>query len=432
MHLRFRSGRHSFEARGPSAALCESRGRLPENFTAVVSLSGGKGAALLVCISLLESMLHDFIEANRAEIETRAAERGGHRGVGSEHGELDHGIPLFISQFLTVLEGKPSGVSGSPAARDALTSSATLNGEEQMRGGLSVEQVVHAYGDICQVVTELATEQGVGITTADFKTFNGCLDDATAHAVTEYVAQRERSLAHADTERLGLLAHEMRNHLSAAILSFESIRSGVVGSAGRTSEVHARSLLRLRDVIDRSLAEVRLDANLHAEEIIAVTELVEEVEVTASLHAKSRGIRLTMLRADPGLRVRGDRQTLLSVVGNLVQNAVKFTKRDGQILVRARTAADRVYIDVEDECGGLPAGKMEDLFAPFSQKAPNRSGLGLGLSICRRGAAANGGEICVRDLPGRGCVFTLVLPAAREAIESPAKRDDASPRLPGA
>jgi signal transduction histidine kinase len=358
-------------------------------------------------------MLHDFIEANRAEIEARAADRAGNHGAPPDTGERDRGIPLFLSQLTSVLGGQPST---SPTARDALTSSATSNGGEQLREGRSIEQVVHAYGDVCQVVTELATEQGVRITTAEFKTFNGCLDDATAHAVTEYVARREGSLARADTERLGRLAHEMRNHLSAAIMSFESIRTGAVGASGRTSEVHARSLLRLRDLIDRSLAEVRLDANLHADEVIAVMDLFEELEVTASLQAKSRGLHLTILGAAPELRVRGDRQTLLSVVGNLIHNAVKFTKADGHIVVRASAAADRLRIDVEDECGGLPAGKLEALFTPFSQEASDRSGLGLGLSICRRGAAANGGEICVRDLPGRGCVFTLVLPAAPASI----------------
>ncbi len=50
-----------------------------------------------------------------------------------------------------------------------------------------------------------------------------------------------------------------------------------------------------------------------------------------------------------------------SVVGNLVHNAVKFTKADGQIVVRASASADQVSIDVEDECGGLPSGKLEEL-----------------------------------------------------------------------
>jgi signal transduction histidine kinase len=71
-----------------------------------------------------------------------------------------------------------------------------------------------------------------------------------------------------------------------------------------------------------------------------------------------------------------------------------------------------VLFDVEDECGGLPPGSTDNLFRPFEQQGTDRTGVGLGLSISLKAARANGGDICVRDLPGRGCVFTLDLPRA--------------------
>lgn len=364
----------------------------------------------LVCVSLANDvMLHEFLESNRDEILARSEDRGSKRGPTSATPHLRHGIPVFLEQLTMVLGGKPrSGTIQSQRA--SLDASATANGEAQLHGGLTVEELVHAYGDVCQVVTELATEQDVPISTQEFKIFNGCLDDATAHAVTEYVTQRDRSRARADTERLGTLAHEMRNHLSAAMLSFDSIRAGRVGVAGRTSEVHARSLIRIRDLIDRSLAEVRLDAGLHSVETIAITELLEEIGVTASLQAQSRGLRLVVEPGASELRVRGDRQIIAAVVANLVQNAIKFTKPKTEITIRASASSARVMIDVEDACGGLANDKLEELFAPFSQGGGDRSGLGLGLTICRRGAAANGGEVRARNIPGKGCVFTLELP----------------------
>jgi signal transduction histidine kinase len=355
-------------------------------------------------------MLHEFLSANRAEIISRSAARGALRGgVPATHAQLDNGIPLFLDQLTAVLGGRPRSDAPS-SARAALNTSATVNGEELQRGGFSVNDLVHAYGDVCQSVTELATEQGVPISTEEFKTFNGCLDDATAHAVTEYVAQRERSLARADTERLGELAHEMRNYLSAALLSFESLRSGHVGFSGRTSEVHGRSLRGLRDLVDRSLAEVRLDAGLHAAEDIVVDELVDEIEVTSSLQAEPRGVRLVVVSEQPGLRIHGDRQMLAAVLANLVQNAVKFTAKDSEVTIRTRAQGERVLVDVEDRCGGLPPEKLAGLFSPFSQHSSDKSGLGMGLSISRRGAVANGGELRIRNVPGLGCVFTLEVP----------------------
>ena len=78
--------------------------------------------------------------------------------------------------------------------------------------------------------------------------------------------------------------------------------------------------------------------------------------------------------------------------------------------MNAYAAADRIRIDVEDNCGGLPSGDAEKLFLPFMQSGEDKSGVGLGLSICRRCVEANNGVLSVRDLPGSGCVFTIDLP----------------------
>jgi signal transduction histidine kinase len=96
--------------------------------------------------------------------------------------------------------------------------------------------------------------------------------------------------------------------------------------------------------------------------------------------------------------------------GCLVQNAFKFTREGGSVTLRARATMTRVSIGVEDECGGLPSGKHEELFRPFEQQGADRGGLGLGLTICKRAAEANAGRIRVHDLPAKGCVFTLDLP----------------------
>jgi signal transduction histidine kinase len=74
--------------------------------------------------------------------------------------------------------------------------------------------------------------------------------------------------------------------------------------------------------------------------------------------------------------------------------------------------ADRVTIEIADECGGLSAGTIEELFQPFQQWDVDRSGLGLGLAFSRWGAAESGGRIVARSVPGHGCVYTVDLPRA--------------------
>jgi C4-dicarboxylate-specific signal transduction histidine kinase len=78
--------------------------------------------------------------------------------------------------------------------------------------------------------------------------------------------------------------------------------------------------------------------------------------------------------------------------------------------LNAYAASDRIRIDVEDHCGGLPSGAAEDMFLPFKQSGEDRSGLGLGLAICQRSVEANNGVLSVRDVAGSGCVFTIELP----------------------
>jgi signal transduction histidine kinase len=96
-----------------------------------------------------------------------------------------------------------------------------------------------------------------------------------------------------------------------------------------------------------------------------------------------------------------------SALANLLKNAFKFTRPGGRVQLAARLENGHVLIEVADQCGGLPPGLAEDLFLPFEQRSVDRSGVGLGLSISRRAVKANGGKLCVRDVPGTGCVFTI-------------------------
>jgi signal transduction histidine kinase len=85
-----------------------------------------------------------------------------------------------------------------------------------------------------------------------------------------------------------------------------------------------------------------------------------------------------------GVAVEVDSHLLASAVSNLLQNAFKFTHARGHVSLRARKKGDRVLIEVEDECGGLPPGKAEELFRPFERRGTDKSGLGLGLATIRR------------------------------------------------
>lgn len=353
-------------------------------------------------------MLDEFITAHRAAIITTARLRVATRTCPQVSDvELTNGIPVFLEQLGIALR---LAQSTNLIDHEEINQSAGRHGNDLLRKGLTIGQVVHDYGDVCQAITELAIQHDFPIAPDEFRTLNLCLDDAIAGAVTEFARQREHTVQLEGTERLGIFAHELRNALNTATLAFASIQNGRVAAGGSTGLLLGRSLLSLRDLIDRSLADVRLEAGIGRRDHLLVAELIEELEIGAFLQAQSRGLHFAANNVARDVSVLGDRAILSAALANLLQNAFKFTSKHTRVSLSARVTSDRVLFEVEDECGGLAAGGPEALFAPFAQNGADRSGVGLGLAICFRAAKAHDGVLHVRDLPGRGCVFTLDLP----------------------
>lgn len=371
-------------------------------------------------------MLHEFLSSNRADLIERCRLKvAGRTAPRVTEAELAHGIPLFLDQLIKTLQVEQtsdpmrsrmvSGPAGGGPVLSEMGATAALHGRELMQQGFTVDQVVHDYGDLCQAITDLAFERKASIEIDEFRTLNRCLDNGIADAVTEYSYQRYAVVANdgaqALNERLGFLAHELRNLIHTATLAFTSIKAGNVGATGATGAVLERSLIGLRTLVDRSLADVRVAAGMPPRhELVSLADFIDQAGISALLEARARECKFTVSVVDERLAVDVDRDMLLSALGNLLQNAFKFTARGTEVSVHAYAVADRILIDVEDHCGGLPPGSAEQMFAPFAQSGKDRSGLGLGLAICRRSVEANKGILRVRDVPGSGCVFTIDLP----------------------
>jgi signal transduction histidine kinase len=349
-------------------------------------------------------VLDEFITAHRELIIARTRERIARRlAPHASETEVIYGVPLFLDQLRDRLR------SSIESGASEIGATASLHGSELLKIGLTIGQVVHDYGNVCQVITELAVEREAPISNADFRTLNMCLDIAIAEAVTEFARQREQTITDHGVEQLGYLAHEMRNAVNTATLAFEAVRAGNVGLAGSTGSLLGRSLGTITDLVTRSLAEVRIDRGTPRDDRVLVADLLEEAEIAASMQVRHRDIRLSIDPVPRGLMVIGDSQIIASILANLVQNACKFTREHGRVTLSTQAVGDRVSIDVADECGGLPPGKPEQLFGLYAQRSADRSGLGMGLAISLKGARAIGGDIHVRDVPGTGCVFTVEL-----------------------
>ena len=362
-------------------------------------------------------MLLDFLRENRDELIARARVRVASRPAPRANAvEMEKGIPIFLTQLTEIFRLETMG-NGNGEDPGALGKTAAMHGAELLKNGYTVAQAINDYGDICQVVTQLAGEMKAKITVEEYNTFNRCLDDAMANAVSEYLRGREQMISAEEVERLGVLAHEQRNLLSAAMLAFQVLRSGSVGMDGSTSAVLGRSLIALRDLTDRSLAEVRFAAGLHHSERIELAAFIEQIEAAATMEARVKGLQLTVIPPRYGTAVDADRQLLGSALGNLLSNAFKFSRPGGHIVLRTIVRAGKLAIEVEDECGGLPPEKAEELFRPFDQRSGDRTGLGLGLTIAHDVIVAHGGRLTLEAStlpPGRpgtiGAAFVISLP----------------------
>ena len=367
-------------------------------------------------------VLNDFIFLHRAEIVALTRQKVAVRmAPRPTEAEMETGVPLFLEQLMNVLEAHE--LRGS-ASDPELGRTAANHGASRMRIGFTVDQLVHDYGDVCQAITELAVDLDKTISPDDFRTLNKCLDFAIAQAVTEFERQRTRQQSEQENERTGFLAHEMNNLISTAKLTFHVLKQGKVGVGGSTGAVLERTLNSIADMVDRSVAKVRAATGVFARERVSVSELMEEIQVVATIEAATRGFRLEVSELDDGLEVETDRLLVVAAAVNLLRNAFKFSAPGSTICLRvSEVAGERVCIEVEDGCGGLPPGDEEGLFQSFEQRSIDRSGLGLGLAVSRQNIRAVGGELRVRNLPAKGCIFSLELPLGTLSKEGATKSD---------
>jgi heavy metal sensor kinase len=226
-------------------------------------------------------------------------------------------------------------------------------------------------------------------------------------------------------------AHELRGPLAAV----QSALEVALSQPRRATEAYRETLA---DVLEatRHLAKVANDLLLLAERdggraIEAKSEPVSVAVIAGQAVgmflgvAEDRGIDLSLNAAEPGL-VAGDQARLRRVVGNLLDNAIRFTPRGGRVVVRVTRQADGVVLTVADTGVGIAAGDLVRVFDRFykvdaarSHGPDGRSG-GLGLAICRSLVEACGGAISIDSRPGQGTTVTVRLPAVRSAMPHPA------------
>jgi signal transduction histidine kinase len=328
--------------------------------------------------------------------------------------ELRNHIPEFVAEIIVALRDAAGLASAGPAPEDSPT--AAGHGAQRLRLGFSLDSVVREYGALRDAIVAEARDAGLPLTFDELQVVFDCVISGTAHAVSEYARQRDAELLRLANEHFGFIAHELRNPLWSATMALQMLRDGgLLPTESRLVGSLERGLQRARELIDQTLQTARIASGIELRtQSTTLRILFDDLEKDIASDADARSIELqSTIEADEPLDV--DVRLVRSALGNLLRNAVKYTKPGGTVHLRGRVASARAVIEVEDCCGGLEPGKVEAAFAPFVRMDNRQSGFGLGLAIAKQAVDAHGGTIRVQNLPGKGCIFVLELPVAAGA-----------------
>jgi signal transduction histidine kinase len=326
------------------------------------------------------------------------------------HFELVDHIPQFLDEIVAALRadaGAPPTIGVAPA--EGVT--ASEHGAQRLRLGFSLDAVVREYGPLRDAILATAKEAGAELTFRELQIVFDAIVSGIAHAVSEYARQRDAELLRQANEHFAFIAHELRDPLSSATMALGLLKQeGLLPAENRAVGALERGLRRTSDLVDQTLQIARVASGIQLRrEWTTLRELLADVELGASPDARSKSVELrTAIEGDESVSL--DVRLIRSALGNLLRNAVKFTAAGSTVELRGRIAAGRAVIEVEDACGGLPPGRVEEAFAPFVRLDERPDGFGLGLAIAKQAMDAHGGSIRVQNMPGKGCVFVLDLP----------------------
>jgi len=277
------------------------------------------------------------------------------------------------------------------------------------------------------LMEESARQLGRELALAEVIALNMGVDLAARRSILVFVDHQRRELAssaNAQAKYLSFMAHDVRGGLNAILLSAEVMRQELEQDPKYAQAVSDVDTIR-RNILD---TVATMDRFLKAEQLRSgkIKPRCEEIDLCRLAHdvvlqfkqlALAKGLELEA-DAPESCRVMADRDLILLVLQNLVQNAVKYTSRGKvEVTVKVGSAPKGTTIRVKDEGPGMAADRLEQLFSPFvrGETRSGDGGVGLGLFIARQAADVLGATLEAQSESGRGTMFTLHLPAGKES-----------------
>jgi two-component system sensor histidine kinase SenX3 len=276
--------------------------------------------------------------------------------------------------------------------------------EVHLRGALDGQtrrQTIELFGPPRRVVSVSATP----------------LDDGGAVATIEDVTEQSR-LDAVRTDFVANISHELKTPVGALSVLAEALaEEDQPEVVHRLADKMVNEAIRVGRTIDDLLELSRIELGGEAvKDVVAASMVISESVMRAQPLAERRGIDIHVLEPNERIKILGDRRQLVSALGNLVENAVKYSESDSQVEVTATSDGTWVELSVRDFGIGIPQKDLDRIFERFYRVDRARSretgGTGLGLAIVRHVATNHGGDVRVASVEGEGSTFTLRIPSA--------------------
>ena len=235
---------------------------------------------------------------------------------------------------------------------------------------------------------------------------------------------RQIALHELKTTSVATVAHELRTPLASMRMLVDTLREGRYRGESQLQEyldMVASENLRLSRLIDNFLTLSRLERNEHAITLqpTSAREIIEQAVHAMRAKLEVPGCHFTCDEGESLPDILADRDAMVVVLVNLLDNAVKYTGDDKRIDLRARDASGRVFISIQDNGIGLSKSERKNVFRRFYQVdqklSRSRGGCGLGLALVQHIVEAHGGRVDVSSQLGRGTTFTVSVPIATSA-----------------
>ena len=212
------------------------------------------------------------------------------------------------------------------------------------------------------------------------------------------------------------ISHELKTPVGAiAVLAEALIEETDTEVIHRLADHLVEEAHRAVRTIDDLLKLSQIESTRPGDTVVNLTAVVETAIARGRAVDGGRGVEMMAFDTTHDVLIHGDERQLISAVGNLVENAVKYSRPGDVVQVRTRVDENAVEVMVADQGIGIPSRDIDRVFERFYRvdKARSREtgGTGLGLSIVRHVATNHGGEVLVSSQEGEGSTFVLRLPA---------------------